>query len=256
MDNDLRMLILDCPLKLMDDPFVRDLLAKLIKLKAEGFETVTSKYFAFDQSDLVATHFIVGRFNESGMFDPLISYKGMGEESYLDWGIDFSGISVVEATGSKDHIIAIENYVDKIKRCDKKIGYSASLAMCPLIRSRREKNLLLEMFLFMSSKFITDFGLNSSICIARVKKKSHRILQRIGYRPLKLFGQELPAVPFPQYINDEFLIMVLDEISEEGMRIVGQYSSQWDQRIIISENVNNLSHMYNVNLPDEHRTAS
>lgn len=252
----LQIVVIDCPMKYLDNPFVRDLFAKVAQLKVEGFKSVESKYFAFGMQDLIATHVMAGEFNGQGEFIPLIGYKALSEETCEYWGIPFDGLEVIEQTGSKEHIDAVKNYIADLKKEGKKIGYQSSLALSPRVNDRDMSVELVKIVQSMGARYITDFDVDASLCIARVKEGSPRLLHRFGYRGVSKDGETLAAARFPQYINDEFLIMALDTVSDEGWKQIDLFKRHWEQRIEISERVSNPLQKDNARRLDARRIAS
>ncbi|MBT3984550.1 MAG: hypothetical protein HOE90_24550 [Bacteriovoracaceae bacterium] len=243
--SNLKMIVLDCPAANLHLPEVRSLYSKLMNLKLKGYETIESKYIPVDTSDLFATHFIVGEVVD-GELNPLISFKGLTEERCNHWKIPFNGSEVVKRTKNKRHIKAVNNFFEYNRSYNGGVGYTASLAIDPNVGDNAKRIQCLKMFECMLSRFHTDFGIKSSMCIARMRVQSDKVLKKIGYEALKLKSEILPQIPFPQYIGDEFLILVLNNLSEEAHQLIEEFRSDWDERIVIAGHENNLFHIDNL----------
>lgn len=233
--DDLKIVVIDCPMRYLSDPFVRDIFAKIAQLKVAGFQTLDSKYFAFDKQDLVATHIMAGEFNEQGDYQPLIAYKAMSEEQSLAWDLPFDGFDVVKQSQSQLHIDAISDYIQNLKDKGKRVGYQSSLTVDPNIECRKKSVELLKILQSMAARYIVDFDVDASICIAREKVKSAKLFEKFGFQKIKKNNEVLPTLTCPQYQNNQYFLMVFDQLTHEGEKLVSAYDSQWRNRIEISE---------------------
>lgn len=234
-------------------PFVRDLFSKLAKLKVDAYETCHTRYFAFDMTDLIATHFIVGQFDEMNLFNPLITFKGLSYPKAQRWGIPFSGWDVIQKTNSPTHMNAVQDFFNSCTQEKINFGYAASLALCPSIKDRQDRMELVKMFESMIARFNFHFDIQKSFCIGRVKNEAYKLMMRVGYLPIQHLNETLSPVRFPQYANDEFYVLVYNNLTALGAELMEQYESYWNERITISEHENTLFHTGSPNHLDAHK---
>ena len=230
----LKMMVLDCPAYHMNDPFVRDIYAKLISLKLNAYRTAEDKYLSVDESDIYATHLIVCLV-ERNIFSPLIAFKGLTKKRCQEWNRPFNANAIIQGSKSELHIRAVTKFISDSESRVGNVGYTASLALDPFQGDHELRLRAKSMFLCMMARFHTDFGIENSMCIARLKVKSNELLEKMGYEPLQLSNLKLFPVVLPQYVNNEYLVMVVNSVSEEGKEIIHLHKNEWDSRIIIGD---------------------
>lgn len=249
------MIVLDCPAQHINDPFIQKTYIKLLALKINGYRTAEEKYLAVDESDIYATHFIVGEQKEDHI-DPVISFKALTQKRCEEWNRPFNATAITQKSNSKDHLNSLMRIIEECKNNKEDFGYTASLAVSPFLKDKTIKEKIIEMFLCMLARFHTDFEIKKSMCVGRVKVKSPEVLKRIGYYPITLNGEELSSLRLPQYLNNEYIMLVLHKISEEGEKIIEKYRTDWESRLVYPYNGNNQPHTNIPDLQNERKKAS
>lgn len=234
--EDLQIVVLDKPMYFMHEPFVRDVLSKVIRLKIDSYETIRSNYFAFDYTDLMATHFLAGTITNDE-FEPLIGIKCISMNECESRKIHFSAESVAENTNSQIHIKAVNNFITTSLREVEDIGYIGSLALEPRITDKIQRIALLEVFESMVARYCYFQKIKHCICIGRVKTDAPKVISRIGYEKIAYNNVELPPVICPLYANEEFYFMTLKNLSDETLILAEKYRNHWEDKIIFSDNV-------------------
>lgn len=253
--NELDIIVLEKPFLTIHNPFVRDLIGKIIQLKIEGYDAESSNYFAFDTSDLIASHFICGKYiNEN--FQPLISFKGVSLKECKRHQLEFNGESVVSKLQSSRHKKCISKFIEKSLNETGDVGYTGSLAMSPHVTRKENRVELLKIFEAMIALYNYHNTRRYSMCIARISQGAPNIISRVGYKKIKDNFGELPPQAYPQYIDDYFELMTMEEVSKEGLQIINNIKSLWERRFTINGDKEKKSQIDKIHLPGIQKRAA
>ncbi|MFY7991716.1 MAG: hypothetical protein ACOVP4_00360 [Bacteriovoracaceae bacterium] len=219
----LKCIIIQSPIEVLDDDLCESVFYKLIKLKVDGFNIIGSKYLAIDQNDFLGTHIVLCEEVEDEL-RVLMSFKIMSEDLALHWNIPFSGRDVVKKSESELHIIAVEDYIKRCQDKGRKIAYPGSMTMCPSIKDPSERTEIIKIFQALLTFYHKEIYPSVSICVARDRVRSEFFLREMGFSELSFGGQVVPPVLLPQYRNEPFKIMVVEDyFSLHALRMMKTY---------------------------------
>lgn len=229
-----QIVMVDNPLKFMHIPEFRDFFGKVLKLKSDGFRTLETGYLAIDTTDTIGTHLLVCEQNDEGL-EPLLCTKAITKNDSKFYNLPFGGYEMIKKANIKEHLKAIESFIETVVEKTGDVAYTSSFTMAPRIRDRRARASLLRLFLPLVAQYHYEFDTPFSFCVGRLRTKANTIIQKIGYEPLSLEGRTLPAVPLEQLMNDDFEILTFENPSQDSLDAIVEYQNVWDQRIVVSK---------------------
>ena len=242
----IQIVTLDSPVEIWHDQNVRDLFVDLVQLKLDGYNHGYSgsslKVLPFDATDFYGIHQAVC-IREKGEFVPLLTYKSVPLDYCAQYSHPLSVELLASSTGDARYLSAIRDYLLKAKEDKKRISYDSSLTIDPTIEDVELRYEVFRVFVAAAMYHMCAYGIDNNIISATSKFKTEKTFKKMGCERLAYNGIDLPPAQVSTLSNEEVLFFVGDrDFPAWGRRIMKEYKSLWDQRIIYSPSECNNSH--------------
>jgi hypothetical protein len=227
--EDLRMVILECPLDNWHVQNVRDLFGELVELKRLGFGAhYSAKVLPVDTTDFIGRHFLSCLETRDGL-RPIAGFRAVDLERCRTFNQPFPAESLVRAAKAPRHVEAVRSYVE---RADS-VSYIGSWTVHPAVRGNpRLRTALRDHFALGGILMHREVEVKNIILGATLRFKVDRLLAPVGYRPLAHDGEPLP--PFAaSHLHGELVQLVhLDRCSGAVLERAEALRGPWDSRMV------------------------
>ena len=237
----LKIVVLDNPSANYDNPFVRDLLSKVLELKIRGFRQRWPKeYLPVCKSDFFGTNLVLCLEMDTGL-QPLVAYRAVTKKRCDQYHFKFPGYTLCDNTGSLPHINAVRSFNEESLKQGKNLAYSSVFTIdhwmlidkekIPRKKVRNIVDFLLPLFAYQHIHWKVDH----SVAVGSVKTKTDQMYHRMGLFPIKYKGEELPPQRFPELGDGLFEVQTLTTLTDESLAAAQRYLPLWKDRIHISD---------------------
>lgn len=238
-EDDLQIVVLDCPIDTWNEPLTRDLFHQMIGLKLEGY---ASEYpygvLPCDTTDFVATHLLICQ-KQGSSFEVLSGYRSVSLKRCQAFNLKFSALTLAESGESESHIQAVKTMMDECEVTGQGLRYCSSYTMRPWIRGTTEAHALLRSVLVaVIIGFYNDYGVSRGILGGTVRCKADRFHQWMGYLPFVLDGRELPTLILKAFAGIETRLMGYHGVfSPEAVSVAECHGALWSKRMTLEDGI-------------------
>jgi hypothetical protein len=229
-----RLVQLDSPVERWHDPHVRQLFEKMITLRIDGYgRKYPNGVIPFDVSCWYATHFLVCE--ERGGFQPVMGFQRVTLGRYRRHYAPFAPLSSCRQAGCARHIRAMEELVTRFEDRPEKLSYTGGFTVDPKLRTSRELvGELSKLMVALHYFFHDDAGEGHEIVTApTVRFKVDSLLTAYGFVPLVDAEADQGILALASYANEKVRFMRVQTFSREMVRLMEQYRSWWDSRVLL-----------------------
>ena len=224
-----KVVVIDYPIFVLDDPFCSNLLGKALKMKFDGYEAAYgSNILPMDKSDFFGTHIMFCEELKDELI-PIFAYKATPFDRCLDYGFEFPGLSLMKADGDS-------SCVDELQRLLKDVGdpklisYDSSWAQNLDYRQDPAfKEWLREVMMMVIVKHHEEFNVPHMVTCGAVKVKTDQFFLKIGLNKLNdkshFFQKSLK--------NEEAVIFYNKEFSLLANQMAFKHAGLWKNKLLI-----------------------
>jgi len=226
--EDLRLVVLDCPLESWNDGSVRELFGDLIALKKLGFGTLyRDKVLPVDTTDFVGRHYLSCIEGPEGLH-VLAGFRTVDRERCRSFNLPFPALSLARAVNAPLHAAAVEQFVEQ----DPAVSYVGSWTIHPSVCSNKGlRESLREHFVLGSILFHREAGVERLMLGATLRFKVDRLLRPVGYRPLEHEGNPLPPLAAHHLHGEPVQLMYLEKAPVSVLARTEGLRRLWDSRV-------------------------
>jgi len=233
--SEIKIVVIDCPIKHWNHPLVREMYHKIINLKLAGFHSKKpDNYLPVDTTDFIGTHIVACNENDDGSLHPIMGFKGVTLERCLHYGQNFSGRNALASVHSDIHKLALDQYITQSLNDGHTLSHNSSLAVDPSLKGRKKLEAMKLIFPLALFHY-REFSLTRLISFGSITSKTHITFRKLGFHPILHAGKPLPPVCIPAIQNEEAEIMTLENFSAECEALAVANQALWDERIEISD---------------------
>jgi len=228
--EDLRLVILECPLDNWADPDVRDLFGALVDLKILGFGAhYSKKILPVDTTDFIGRHFLSCLETPHGL-RPIAGFRAVDLERCRAFNQPFPAESLVRAAKASRHLEAVRSYVEAADS----VGYIGSWTVHPAVRfNSRLRPTLRDHFALGGILMHREVDVENIILGATLRFKVDRLLAPVGYRPLAHDGEPLPPFAAPHLHGELVRLVHLDHCSGRTLERAQALRGPWNSRMVL-----------------------
>ncbi len=246
MNAKYKMIVLDCPIDSMSDPFSREIFSKIIDLKIRGYSRVYEYgMLPVDTSDFVATHCATFEIINNE-YIPLMAYKTTPLSRLKVFNLHNPLVAIAKYNNSEKHAQIVEEFVEKNNNLGFEVYYNGGFTISPdIIKDPIKRKFAWDM---MTSFHAFNGEYNQSPKViggGTVRFKMEEKYEHMGYKAMYYNGEKLPPLPVFFAHNDLTQFIQIEETPEEAKKISSNYQELWEDRLIInkdylSENTYNI----------------
>jgi hypothetical protein len=233
MDN-LRIVVLENPQASFDSQLVKDLFIDNLAMKIRGFRQRWSQYYIPTcKTDFIGTTLMACK-EVNGKLLPITSYRTIKKSQCEKYRIDFPGSTLCNNTASLEHMNALKDFIEEAQASDKEVTYSSSFTVYPWLQ-KEEKREAIEMLIPLFAFYHMHYQVERSIALGAAKTGTDKMYHKMGLFPIKLKGEALPSIVFPEYDNEEFEVQTLNGLTDEAIELAKSKMRLWKDRIHVKD---------------------
>jgi hypothetical protein len=227
--EDLRLVVLDCPLEGWDDASVGKLFSDLVALKKLGFgASYRDKVLPVDTTDFVGRHYLSCIDGPKGL-QVIAGFRSVDFKRCRSFNLPFPALSLACSASAPLHVEAVRRFVER----DAAVSYVGSWTIHPGAHSnQRLRALLRDHFVLGSILFHREVGVERFILGATLRFKVDRLLRPAGYRPLDYEGSPLPPLAAQHLHGEPVQLMYLAGASSSVLKRAEYLSDLWNARLV------------------------
>jgi hypothetical protein len=227
--EDLRVVILECPLDSWQDQDVRTLFSDLVDLKMRGFGAqYSAKVLPVDTTDFIGRHFLSCLETPRGL-RPIAGFRAVDLERCQSFNQPFPAESLARAAKAPRHAEAVRRYVEH----GRPVSYIGSWTVHPAVRCNpRLRAALREHFALGGVLLHHEVGMHRIILGATLRFKVDRLLAPVGYRALAHDGEPLPPIAAPHLHGELVRLMHLDRCCGDALERARALRGAWNARMV------------------------
>jgi hypothetical protein len=227
--EDLRMVILECPLDNWADPDVRNLFGDLVELKMLGFgANYSAKVLPVDTTDFIGRHFLSCLETPHGL-RPVAGFRAIDVERCRAFNQPFPAESLVRAAKAPRHVEAVRDYVERAGP----VSYIGSWTVHPAVRRNPcLRAALRDHFVLGGILMHREVEVENIILGATLRFKVDRLLAPVGYRPLTYDGEPLPPFAAPHLHGELVRLVHLNHCSGHALERTQALRGLWNARMV------------------------
>lgn len=226
-----RVVIIDYPIYLLDDPFCSQVLGKAMKMKADGYSvTYSDRVLPFDKADFFGTHILFCEEMENSL-TPVFAYKSTPYDRCLKHYYDFPAFSLMKNNLNPSCLVSLNKIIESAGSPEL-VSFDSSWAQNLDYRFSQDKEIkenLREIMMMVIVKHHEDFQIPHMITCGAVKVKTDQFFHRIGLKELNEHAR------FKEKGMDdaEGVIFYNNSFSEEAIRMADKHKDLWDKKLVI-----------------------
>lgn len=226
-----KVVVIDYPVFVLDDPFCSTLLNKALKMKFDGYEaTYGENIIPMDKSDFFGTHIMFCEETNNGLI-PIFAYKATPLNRCLENYFEFPGLSLMKSDGDPSCVKRINEIIDSVN-APELISFDSSWAQNLNYRFSSNldlKDWLREVMMMVIVKHHEEFNIPHMLTCGVVKVKTDLFFHKIGLNELTekshFFQKNLK--------NAEAVIFYNDRFSEMANQMAKKHEGLWKNKILI-----------------------
>ena len=228
----LKIVVLECPYDTWDDPFTREMYAKMISLKLKGYSSgYPYGILPVGGDDLVSTHLMICE-ERAGGLEPLLGYKSITQSRAAIHQLIFPALSIAMNAPSPEHTQALEALKEQCGSQKWNLRYDSAYTILPGLRDDRELIGDLKILMTgMHTLFHQEYESKESLLVGVLKFKTDHYFAKWGYQPVRLGEKELPPLPHFGLFRELVSMMALKDFTDHARACADETRSLWDQRI-------------------------
>lgn len=227
-----RIVILDYPLYMIDDPFVCDLFCRIIKLKHTGYMAAYHPdVIPFDKSDFIGTHISLCLEEAKGL-TPIFTYKSISYDRCLKHVMEFPGLTLMKSDGDPSCVERIEQILKENQQFPQRVSFDSAWAQDPDVRFNKSTEVKLffrEVTMACGVSHHREFGIPHMITCGVKKVKTDLFFQNMGLLPMNEKANYKHATLF----GAESVIFHNDKFSQFALRCSEKHSDLWNAKLLI-----------------------
>ena len=225
----LRVVVVDCPIETWREQETRDLFSQMVQLKIDGYGAEYShRALPLDASDWFGTHILIVQ--EEPTPKVVLGYKFASLARCEEFNQPFPGLSIPATSNAESHRARIQQILEASQKSDKSIGYVGSWTIHPQIRQNRVlAGLLRELVASTHQEYQYTYGVAEMLICGMIRFKTDIWQQAMGYQPLSLNNQELPAFQFKALNGEPAKLLHLTQVSDIAEKLRGKTSRILDK---------------------------
>jgi hypothetical protein len=232
-----RIVELESPFALWDDPSVRRLFEKTTTLKFTGYgQQFPRGVMPADTCDWVADHFLLCR-HHRGELEPIMGFRRATLARYREHYIPFTPLSMCHESGCAAHIREIERLVEQFEKRPDLLSYTGSFAILPQLQADPMlKQELLELLVILYYLFHEEEDEGHEIITAAAPRfKYDLLLQGYGFIPLLEVTSENDEGTIPaRHVGGEPVRLLRARVfNTELKERAERYRALWTNRTIL-----------------------
>src|SRR5262249_31040118 len=227
--EELRLVVLDCPLESWDDEGVRKLFGDLIALKKLGFgASYHDKVLPVDTTDFVGRHYLSCIEGSQGL-QVVASFRTIHLERCRLFSLPFPALSLARSANAPLHTEAVRRFVEE----DAAVSYIGSWMIHPAAYgNQRLRASLRDHFVFGSILFHSEAGVGRLVLGATLRFRVDRVLRPVGYCPLEHDGTPLPPLAAQHLHGEPVQLMHLAKPTSNALKRTEGLRTLWNNRIL------------------------
>jgi len=227
--ENLRLVVLDCPLESWDDEGVRELFGDLVALKKLGFgASYRDKVLPVDTTDFVGRHYLSCIEGPQGL-QVVAGFRAVDFERCRLFNLPFPALCLARAANAPLHAEAVRRFVEQ----DAAVSYIGSWTIHPgAYANQRLRAALRDHFVLGGILFHRESGVERLILGATLRFKVDRLLRPVGYRPLEYEGSPLPSLAAQHLHGEAVQLMSLARATSSVLERADGLRHLWNARVI------------------------
>ena len=226
-----RVVIIDHPINVMDDPTCANLMGKSLKMKFDGYQnTYGNNVLPMDKADFFGTHITFCEDSSDGLI-PIFAYKSTPYARCLDYGFEFPGLSLMKADGHPSCVQEILKIIEKVGD-PKLMSYDSSWAQNLDYRftdNMKLKEELREIMMMVIVKHHEEFNLPHMMTCGVVKVKTDQFFLKIGLNKLN----EHARFSQKSINGDDAVIFYNNTFSPLAFEMAKKHEKLWNDKLVI-----------------------
>jgi hypothetical protein len=228
-----QMVVIDCPIFALNDPFCSLMFGKSLKMKIDGYNsTYTDRVLPLDKADFFGTHLIFCEKNEEkNELIPIFSYKAAPYDRCLKYNFEFPAITSVKNDAHPSCLADIQKIISNVSD-PATVSFDSSWAQNLEFRFSDTPGLkehLREIMMMVIVRHHVDFNLPHMITCGVSKVKTDQFFLRMGLKKLNENSHYLQK----SMDNEELVIFHSTSFSDEAYIMTEKYSEIWESKLVI-----------------------
>ena len=226
--EDLRLVVLDCPLEGWDDASVRKLFGDLVTLKKLGFgASYRDKVLPVDTTDFVGRHYL-SCIEEPRGLQVVAGFRTVDLKRCQLFNLPFPALSLAHSASAPLHAEAVRRFIEQ----DATVSYVGSWTIHPGVNSNQSlRASLRDHFVLGSILFHREVGVERLILGATLRFKVDRLLRPVGYRPLDYEGSPLPPLAAQHLRSEPVQLMYFAGVTANVIKRAEGLHDLWNARL-------------------------
>jgi hypothetical protein len=228
--EDLRLVVLECPIANWHDPDLRTLFGELVGLKLLGFGArYSASVLPVDTTDFVGRHVLSCLETADGL-RPIAGFRMVDLDRCRAFALPFPAESLARAANAPRHAEAVSAYVAG----GGPVGYIGSWTVHPATRCNPAiRTALKDHFALGGILLHHEVGVPRIVLGATLRFKVDRLLAPLGYRPLAHDGEPLPPILAPHLHGELVRLVHLDRCSDRAVDGIEGLRGPWASRLVL-----------------------
>jgi hypothetical protein len=227
-----RLVVIDYPISMFDNPFVSSLLGKVLKIKFETYGQVHAPgVIPADKADFFGTHLILCE--EQGGLNPIFAYRSVTLERCLQHRFEFPALTVARQDGSQGLLERIESLTEKYQPQGHKISWDSAWAQDASVRvskTAEERELFRRITMAIGCLHHQNEGIDHMLTLGTLKVKTDVLFNLMGLAPV------LPDAKFSYsgQFGSEVEVYGGDSFSLAAKSAAEEFRGLWSNRLAFS----------------------
>lgn len=225
-----KLVVVDYPIGLMQDPVVASLMGRVFHIKYETYGQVHAPgVIPIDKADFFATHLILCQESAAGL-TPIFAYRSVTWERCQAHRQEFPALSVVQQDGNTLLAQKMAQVMAEYQERPQAISWDSAWAQDPSVRvgkTSEQKEQLREITMAIGCLHHQAMDIPHMVTLGTLKVKTDVFFHLMGLRPLL----DHQRFAYSAQFGSEVEVYHGVGFSEQAMACAEKYRALWEQRL-------------------------
>lgn len=229
----LKLVTLDYPVKIWDDPKCTHYFQKILSVKLKGYyKEFDLDILPIDTTDYIAIHQAVC-IQEELALRPIMVFKTIPLSRCQTHRVVFPVLAMTRAAQALEHSAHIADIIKAANMNRKELGYSCCWTVDPQFRKDREfARQLREVTMAVYMHTHRNYNIDEHLVSATLKFQTDKLFHDYGHRKLIRGGKELPSIKVAHVFDEEAAIMYVRKFSKYAEGVYQKWSFLWEENLL------------------------
>lgn len=232
--SQLKVVVVDFPAMVWDNPQTREFFAKLSALKSDSYHAdFEGPVLPVDTMDFLGTHIAICSEDGQGNLEPLLTFRSITLERCEEFRLTFPAVTLARTSKATEHEASLQALLERAKKSHQQIRFCSPVALSPAVRGDQILvQRLKQIHAALQLHFLRDSGTHISLLTGMIKSKGDQMFESWGYRPLAgEDGKPLPNIFQWSLYGAEVSLMQLEQFSSKVRTWAAEYVGLWQNRL-------------------------